>query len=163
MSAGPKLMAAVIGEVASALPGGCILGTLVEKMMEAREEAASEILVEEIRRGKRPIDEVDPDEMVAKVYRYSRAAQEGAARRNLRMLARVLTHGTFEQPTPAAQFLSDADILAGLRHEECVLLGLWAKVRAEYPQEEWDINSGVIYSTCRPDCSKSVRSCSPTG
>lgn len=93
------------------------------KLSASRVEAAREILVEELKRGQKTAFEVPEDELAAVTFRYARAAVEGSARLNLRLLAAVAA-GQLEGPgLYADDFLRHADVLASLRREEVLLLG----------------------------------------
>ena len=94
--------------------------------MRRRLQAAGELLLVELRRGDRTLAEVEEDELAAVVYRYSQAAQEGAARLNLRLMAAVIAGQAFRGNLVADEFLYYADVLASLRREEIILVAaLW--------------------------------------
>lgn len=57
------------------------------------------------------------------MLRYNRAAQEGAARLNLRLMAKVIAGQVRHDVLYADEFLRHAEVLAGLRREEVMLLG----------------------------------------
>jgi len=123
----PALVGAVIGDLVSAT--GVALGgvagaagtAILERLMTRRLETARETFLEELRRGGNRL-EPEPDEIVAIVYRYMRAAQEGSARLNLRLMAKVV-HGLAHTGNLVAdKFLYHADRVASLRREEIILL-----------------------------------------
>jgi hypothetical protein len=90
------VLALVRGAMSEArIPGGSLLGVPVERLMRRRRQAAGELLLVELRRGGRTFAEVEEDELAAVVYRYSRAAQEGTARLNLRLMATVIAGQAF--------------------------------------------------------------------
>lgn len=100
----------------------------LRKLMEDRQTQAREILIQEIRAGEKDIWEAcDVDEVVAIVYRYMRAAQEGTARTNLRLLARIIAGQKAAGALKADEFLYYADIIASLKREEIILLGVLQK------------------------------------
>lgn len=96
-----------------------------------------EILLEELRQGKVPVDYVvPPDHAAAVLLRVHRASLEGTARVNLRLMAQVI-RGQLEQKNLVAdRFLYFADILAGLRREEIVLLGAILNLDKSMPAVE---------------------------
>lgn len=91
-------------------------------IMRQRQETARDILLEELRRGGTTLPETQVDELVPILYRYGRAAQEGAARLNLRLLAQTITGRVHQGALYADEFLRVADVLAGLKREEILLL-----------------------------------------
>lgn len=94
------------------------------QLHEKRINDASEILLEEIRKGHSSILEADDVySFVAITERYFRAAQEGAARLNLRLMAKVIANQKLNGNLSADEFLYHADILASLRVNEIILLG----------------------------------------
>jgi hypothetical protein len=102
--------------------------------MKRRAKMASEILLDELSRGSALIQDVaDADEAVAMIFEYSFAAQRGAARRNLRLLAQVFV-GLLKQTPPlyADEFLRWSSVLADLSCEEIILLATLHK--------HWDAN-----------------------
>lgn len=85
--------------------------------------AAQDVLREELRGGTRTLGEVTyQDDALAVIYRYLRAAREGAARLNLKLMARVIAGQIERGNLVADEFLYYADMLAALRREELVLL-----------------------------------------
>lgn len=106
-------------------------------ILKRRAQIASEILLDELSRGNALIHEVaDVDEGAAMIFEYGFAAQRGAARRNLRLLAQVFV-GLLKQTPPlyADEFLRWSSVLADLSREEIVLLAVlhkcWQKNRDE--------------------------------
>ncbi len=80
------------------------------------------MLLKELRRGNKTICDVDEGEVAEIVFRYMRAAQEGTARVNLRLMAEVIAGQAAAGNLVADEFLYYADILASLRYEEVVVL-----------------------------------------
>jgi hypothetical protein len=76
-----------------------------------------------MRRGRSFAYEVGEDEAAAITFRYMRAGVEGAARRNLRLLASVAAGQAANEGLFADDFLKWADILAGVGRSELILLG----------------------------------------
>lgn len=107
--------------------GGAVLGIALSAVMERRREAAREILLDEIRHGSASPTTDDIDESVSILYRYWRAAQEGAGRLNLRLLASVYAGQVRDKSIVADDFLYYADLLAALRRDEITLLGTFLR------------------------------------
>ncbi|MBY3136740.1 hypothetical protein [Rhizobium laguerreae] len=128
-------MASIDNPLASTVPA---IGALsLRALMQKRASNARDVLLHEIRRGNTPIEFHNADEAAAVTYRYMRAAEEGAARLNLQLLAGVIV-GSAEGPgLYADDFLRWADVLAGLRREEVIVLGVMQRVQTgETPIED---------------------------
>jgi hypothetical protein len=69
---------------------GHLFGLAIEQLLRRRNEAARKVLLDELRHGSRTIDRDEMEEAIAIFNRYARAAVEGAARLNLRLMARVI-------------------------------------------------------------------------
>lgn len=93
----------------------------------------------ELRRGDRYILEAeDVDEAAAMMFRYLRAAQEGTARLNLRLMAKIMRGLAAERPIYADQFLRYAEMVAALTREEVILIAtLYAKTQDLKENPEW--------------------------
>lgn len=112
---------------------GTVAGELLSAIMRKRLEAARDIALEEIRRGDRPKEDVaDGDEVVAIVFKYLECARQGAARRNLRLMARVMRGQAASGSLFADEFLRYADMVASLSHEEVCTLATMYRVRREF-------------------------------
>lgn len=123
------MLVALINDVLSfaGVPGTALLTELLKKRLER----AREILLSELAAGNIQPGDAAADESVAIIYRYQRAAIEGAARLNLRMLAAVFAGQVQGSAIAADEFLYYADILATLRREELVLLGTLLRLQKE--------------------------------
>ena len=93
--------------------------------MKRRQDDARQILLDELRKGEKTLHQIEEvDELAAMVYRYSRAAQEGAARLNIRLMAKVIA-GQFQAGALVAdEFLAYADMLGSLRRDEVILIAV---------------------------------------
>jgi hypothetical protein len=70
---------------------GTALGVVLSRILRSRADQARQIFIEEVRQTTRAIrDAAEADEFVAITYRYLQAACEGAARLNLRLMAKVV-------------------------------------------------------------------------
>lgn len=115
------------GGIAVASLGGAMLAEALGRVMARRAETARKILEDELRAGDRTLDEQDLEGAAAISFRFARAAHEGAARLNLRLLAAVFSGQIVRKEIVADEFLSFADILAPLRRNEIIYLGLLLK------------------------------------
>lgn len=119
-------VAAVFGDMLSLV--GVPTGTatqLLRSVFHRRTEAARDIFLDEMRHGEKTMDADEVEEAVTVVYHYLRAAQEGSARANLRVMARVIDGQARRGRISADEFLPYASILATLREAEIVLLGTY--------------------------------------
>ncbi len=125
----PALLSAVVGDAFGA--SGWLMGNLAgtgfaaaaHGLLRRRMEYACDILLGQLRRGERTLSAPEIDEAIAVLLRYGRAAQEGTARLNLRLMAKVIAEQVERRCLYADDFLRHADLLAGLRREEIILLG----------------------------------------
>lgn len=129
----PQYIGSVVSDIMGAfmIPGGSIVSEAIQQVFKKRLDAAREILLEEIGSGYKDMsDAAKLEEVAAIIYRYGRAAQEGAARVNLRLLSQVIANKKFSEEPAADKFLYYADILASLKLEEVTLLGIMIRERA---------------------------------
>jgi hypothetical protein len=95
----------------------------------SKKAEANEILLNEF--GGIPPQNIDAD-FVVNYYHYHRAAQEGAARENLRLMARIIAGQPSYKSLKINDFVSYANIISQLSYEEIQLLGVFYK--------HWKIN-----------------------
>ncbi|MEJ8309907.1 hypothetical protein [Agrobacterium larrymoorei] len=103
---------------------GTIAGHALKKVLETRAEAAKEILLDRIRKGGANLSDLPEDEAAAITFRYMRAAEEGSARLNLKLLADVIAGQDAKSGRSANEFLMWADILTSLKSDEVIVLGI---------------------------------------
>lgn len=118
-------MAALVDDLLSArgLAGGAMLSEAMRRWVARRLDHARAIRLEEMRRGKRDIVDVgQQDEAAAILFRYQRAAIEGTARLNLRLMASIAAGQSERGRFDADEFLAWSDSIATLRREELILL-----------------------------------------
>ena len=125
----PDLLSALVSDIFGAnewLMGslaGAGLGAAIKRLLRRRMDQAGEILLDEVRRGEKTLRASEVEEAVAVLLRYGRAATEGSARLNLRLMAKVIAGQAHQGVLYADQFLRCADVLAGLTREEIIFLG----------------------------------------
>lgn len=134
----PAIIGAFVSDGLSLIqiPGTSLTGmglqAALERVMRRREEQAREVLLDELRRGRRTeYEAASEDEAAAVLFRYLRAAQEGAARRNLRLMAQVIRGQLESGHLVADEFLYWSETLATLTRQEISFLGLMIKVDRE--------------------------------
>ncbi|WP_369050215.1 hypothetical protein [Burkholderia gladioli] len=108
---------------------------LLDRLLKKRREEARNIMLDALRRGSISLNGADLEESVPVLFRFIRAAEEGSARRNLRLLAEVFAGQARHKAIAADEFLYYADILSPLRREEIQFLGslyrIWMEVSAD--------------------------------
>lgn len=125
----PALLSALVGDGFGLK--GWVMGNLAgagiaiaaQQLQHRRLERARDILLDELRQGDRTLTDPEVEETVAVLLRYGRAAQEGAARLNLRLMAKIIAGQAQGEVLYADEFLRHADVIASLRREEVILLG----------------------------------------
>ncbi|MGN4031768.1 transposase, partial [Burkholderia gladioli] len=125
----PNIFSAVLGDAASlaGLPmqavAGALGGEILDRLLKTRRERATEIMLEALKRGTTRVHPDDLEESVSVLYRYLRAAEEGAARRNLRLLADVFAGQVRGKAVAADEFLYQAvEIPRPIRHDIATLI-----------------------------------------
>lgn len=78
---------------------GAVGSEFLGKVMKRRTEAVREIMISELKLGDRRLTDLEIEESAAIVYRYARAAEEGTARVNLRLLAAVFAGQVRRKPS----------------------------------------------------------------
>ncbi|MBN3785556.1 hypothetical protein [Burkholderia sp. Ac-20353] len=141
-----ETLSALIGDVFSLAgwPGGNVAGLALKRLLDARLIRARDILFAELAAGEISPAAAASDESVAIVYRYLRSAQEGAARLNLRLLAGVFAGQIKGAAIAADEFLYYADILASLKRDEVILLGVMHRVWAQRPDDGNELTVPIV-------------------
>jgi hypothetical protein len=119
---------AIVGDVLSALqvPGSGFFGKLGDKYLERKQREAAEILIEEVSKGSpEPINftDGDTDPLIEIIYRFSKAAADGAARENLRLLAQVIAGLKRNKALQSDKFRKWANVLEQLTRDELLVIG----------------------------------------
>ena len=151
-----RLVISIAGEALVGVPASS-LKALVSAVIERRRKAAFEILLKELRQGKIQLPSVD--DAVSAVLRYQRAADEGVARQNLRLMAQVIAGKAFLGNLKADEFVYYADMLSSLRREEIIFLAMLYKVQKAWlgkeggpnPLQHWAIVEGELIPSVFPD------------
>lgn len=122
----PALVESVVSDFISFLgiPGGSTAGRALAHYHQRRNEAARGILLSELAKGNiAEYQAASEDDAIAIIVKYLRAAQFGAARLNLRLLAKLLAgQASTGKPLYADDFDRFSDSLASLTREEIILL-----------------------------------------
>jgi hypothetical protein len=111
---------------------GTVAGLALRGLIQKRLDEARDIALEEISQGDRLITEpADSDEVVAIVFKYLTSAREGTARRNLRLMARIMRGQAARSSLYADEFSRFASIIASLSYEEVCTVATIYRVRKE--------------------------------
>ena len=120
----PKLLVTIAADllpVVTGIPLGSTLAESVTRLIDGRRTKARAILIEELSQGKILIESVaEVDELAAIFLRYIRAAEEGSARLNLRLMAMTIRGMNFTRTLIASRFLYYAAFLATMSREEII-------------------------------------------
>lgn len=118
---------------ALSLPGASVVDKAVTGALDRRAKVAREVLLESI--SKEGVDEIlqseqDLDEFVQMMMRFSKCANEGAARQNLKLLAQVISGLKKNHILKFDKFQSCANVIEALTRDEILFLGklkIWSK------------------------------------
>jgi hypothetical protein len=128
-----ELSGAVFADALSAL--GIPVNTLSSALgayIRRNAQDARTILLEELREGKLDaLHAANEDEALAVIYRYLLAARDGVARRNLRLLARVIVGLAARDRLFADEFNKYAESLSRLSRDEILVIGRLHRYRKE--------------------------------
>jgi hypothetical protein len=115
----------IVSDVLSAfsIPGGSTLTELATKALEKRRLQAAQVLIDQLRQGLVTFDEADIDPFVLIVLRFARAVDEGVARENLRLMAKVIVGLKKNKAFQDNEFSRWAATLSDLTRDEIVALG----------------------------------------
>lgn len=91
-------------------------------LITERVSSALGILKSCLRSVRRRVKEGEAEDLDAMLSRYLRAAQEGAAKRNLHLMAQVIAGMASQEAVDADAFLRHANMLADLSQDEAILL-----------------------------------------
>jgi hypothetical protein len=124
MSLFDELVEAAIsdGMALANVPGSSTAALIFRKVMRGREEAARDIMFDELRLGRVDHAAISDDSIVSVIVRYLRAAREGAARLNLRLLAKAVAGTLATGELIADEFLVHADMLTSLTRTEILVI-----------------------------------------
>ncbi len=112
---------------------------VLSKLINKRHDMLREIILCEMRQGN--FKNVDQDDFASVLFRLIRDAEEGVAKNNLRLLARVVNGMAEKNELKAPNFLRYASVLSSLSDDEIIVLGVMAKFKG-------DMNSYRFYQQC---------------
>ncbi|HEY3814886.1 MAG TPA: hypothetical protein VGL66_16835 [Caulobacteraceae bacterium] len=119
----------ILEKIFDAIVGETLHGAL-ERLMANRMAIAREEILAQLKKGKHWA--ISDDDAAAATFTYLRAAQEGVARENLRMIAEALVNGAQEATFAPDEFRRHANTLANLSRDETILLAEFIRVHRAY-------------------------------
>jgi hypothetical protein len=127
MTTFPEIIGALVSDAfqLTGIPGGSVAEAAIRRYFRRRAAQARDILFEELRQANiSEAQATSEDDAIAVIVRYLRAAREGAARLNLRLLAKAIVGKLRSSGSLVAdEFLQYADALASLSRDEVVVIG----------------------------------------
>ncbi len=135
MPEGGESVGAIVADVLACfgVPGSSASGTIVARYLRKKQEEGRDILLEEVRAGGVEVTTAaNQDDLVGVIFRYMRAVQEGAARVNLRLLAKVIAGEYRRGSLVADEFLQHADALASMSRDELIVVAALYRAWVEY-------------------------------
>jgi len=133
----PRVLTALAGDllpIVTGLPLGSTLAESVHRLIDGRHRQAKDVLVEELRQGRAFVETIaEVDELAAIFLKYIRAAEEGTARLNLRLMAMTIRGMAHKRTLAASRFLYYAGFLATLTREEVIAIATLYKNEALEP------------------------------
>jgi hypothetical protein len=131
----PEIIGAFVSDSFGLLgiPGGSVSEALVVRYFRRRTEMARDILFEELRHANiSDAQAASEDDGIAVIVRYLRAAREGVARLNLRLLAKAIAGKLQSGRLVADEFLQYAEALASLSRGEIMVIGTMYRIWAAH-------------------------------
>lgn len=120
----PELTTAAVSFLVDYIQGK-VADDVLRRLMHGRREAAREELAAKMAKGKPWL--ASEDDTAAALFTYVRAAQEGAARLNLQLMAEVMTNAAREPTFAPDVFRHHVAALASLSTDEVRLLAAFAR------------------------------------
>jgi hypothetical protein len=151
---------AIVGDVLSALqvPGSGFFGKLGDKYLERKQREAAEILIEEVSKGSPEqinFSNSDADPLIDIIYRFAKAAADGAARENLRLLAQVIAGLKRNKALEPDKFRKWANILEQLTRDELIVIGKAIAIKRKMATEEVAFNPNEFSNRPRSELMRS--------
>lgn len=128
-----------MNEIVTSLLGDCLaakgvafsggisttVGVAIRSLIHKRHEMLREVVLSEIRQGN--FNGVDQDELISVYFRLIRDAEEGVAKINLRLMARMVNGMAEKNELKASSFLKFSSILSSLTEDEIQVLSIMIK------------------------------------
>ncbi len=130
--------AALLGDALSAvgIPGGSTLSELFKGAIAKRQLEALDILGKELAAGNLNLEDADVDAFVLAILRFSKAVDDGVARDNLRLLAKVIVGLKKNKALSTDSFSRWASILSDLSRDEILAIGKAYKLQRDKEVEQ---------------------------
>jgi hypothetical protein len=131
----PEIIGALVSDAfeLTGTHGGSIAGAVIGRYFRRRGEQARDILFEELRQANiSDAQATSEDDAIAVIVRYLRAAREGAARLNLRLLAKAIAGKLQSGHLVADEFLQYTEALGSLSRDEIIVIAAVYRVWTEH-------------------------------
>jgi hypothetical protein len=131
----PEIIVALVSDAfeLTGTHGGSIAGLAIGRYFRRSTEQARDILFEELRHANiSEAQAASEDDAIRVIVRYLRAAREGTARLNLRLLAKAIAGKLRSGNLVADEFLQYAEVVGSLSRDEIIVIGAVYKVWAEH-------------------------------
>jgi hypothetical protein len=131
----PEIIGAFVSDAfeLTSTHGGSVAGIAVGRYFRRKADQARDILCEELRQANiSDAQAASEDDAIAVIVRYLRAAREGAARLNLRLLAKAIAGKLRSGSLVADEFLQYAEALGSLSRDEIIVIGAMYKMWAAH-------------------------------
>ncbi len=113
---------------------------LFRAFLRKQSNEALEIALDELRKGEiDALDVANEHEGIAVAYRYALAVRDGAARRNLRLLAKAMVSLAKRDRLFSDEFNKYADVLSRMTRDQILVLGRYYALAQEEAQETPDM------------------------
>jgi hypothetical protein len=122
----PEIIGALLSDAFHLIgvPGGSIVEVAISRYFRRRYEITRDILLEELREANiSEAQAASEDDAIGVIVRYLRAARDGTARLNLRLLAKAIAGKLRSGGLVADEFLQYAEALSSLSRDEIIVLG----------------------------------------
>jgi hypothetical protein len=105
-----------------------LVGEVYGAWLSKKSQEAHDILLSELKSGNRIDGDFDVDAFFGLLFRYLNAVKQGAAKRNLRLLAQLLARGIHKDfRLESDKLAANALLLQDLRHDELQFIGAFWK------------------------------------
>lgn len=136
---------ALAQDVTGSLPGSNTLTRALEALLERRRAAARRILCDALKAGEVSLARsLNEEEAAAIFYRFDRAAIEGAATLNLKLMARVIAGQAFIGNLIASEFLYYAEKIASLQRDEVILIAKMHAIKTNAPSRMTSVDKQAV-------------------
>lgn len=138
-----EIILGFLSDIANALsvPTSTITG-LLKKFYSQKAKLLRDTIISEIGTGN--FNNANKDDLIAVCHKLYIATMEGTAKKNLRLMVRVMKGMAIKNNLKTQIFLSYANILANLREDEIIALGIMAQYHPFSPEKPMHLRDRKI-------------------